>query len=167
MKFSNYLPEVPVEAKLLRFKIPPQKEHSCLDINRDFEFLSGVNARIPVDFINPDIYKEGSNLPFDKSDPLFQEVMAKSEKEEKSKDENLFLQLTRANSKSRFENLNSNDVSKYLRKTQIMTDKTRTVTYGENSKAEVSPRKLVQGKMNSVDPGTSETPQTYTSKYRE
>lgn len=167
MKFSNHLPQVPVEAKLLTFKIPPEKEHSCLDINRDFDFLSGVSSRIPVDFINPDIYKEGVGLPFDNSDPLYREVMSKSDREEKNQDENLFLQLTRANSKSRFENLNSKDVSKYLRKTQIMTDKTRTVTYGETSKPESFGARFSTGAMNSVAPASVETPHPYTSKYRD
>jgi len=77
------VPEVPIESKILKFKVPFKTEVPCLDVNRNMEMLCGLNGRIHIDFVNPRIYEVGIGEKFDYSDELFQEVMKLSEKEQK------------------------------------------------------------------------------------
>lgn len=76
------IPEVPVDQKCLKYKVPLKLEPPCLDVNWEFQFCDGLNGAIHIDFVNPAVYELGIGIPFDKErDDLYQEVMKCSQKE--------------------------------------------------------------------------------------
>jgi len=64
------MPDVPVEQKMLWFKVPFKVDSICLDVNREFNFCDGLNGYPHIDFVNPSVYEQGLGIPFE-TDELY------------------------------------------------------------------------------------------------
>ena len=152
LQFMCDLPPVPIEPKLVNFSIPLEKAikyaPTCLEMNQEQTLFAEVAGGINVDLINSKIYQQ--TLDHVKLNQLAEEdlelsrlvLSADSSKTVKA---NPNLNLARSNStkdimaklnlkkdkeKSRYSNLNKDEVSMYLRHTTIMTSGSSKV-YGQ------------------------------------
>ena len=152
-QFMCDLPPVPIEPKLLNFSIPLDRlikyNPTCLEINREQTFLADVMGGINIDLINQKQYAkkldsselkrlteedlELSKLVLNadstkiiKSDPHINLARSDSTQDILNK-----LNYKNDKQKSRYNNLDNEEVSMYLRHTQILTSGA-SKTYGKN-----------------------------------
>lgn len=152
-QFMCDLPPVPIEPKLLNFSIPLESlikySPTWLEINREQTFLADVMGAINVDLINQKQYEkkldnsemkklteedlELSRLVLNtdstkiiKSNPNINLARSDSTQDIMNK-----LNLKNDKQKSRYNNLDNDEVSMYLRHTQILSSGTANV-YGRN-----------------------------------
>lgn len=123
-QFMHELPPVPIEPKLINFSTPIENSinyaPTCLEMN----LMGDLTGGLDLDLINPEIYsqalskedlaqhkpieiKEPSHIPTSQSDPTL-DILGK-------------LNLKTDEEKSRYKNLNPNEVSMYLRNTTYLT----------------------------------------------
>lgn len=166
LKFMCELPPVPIEPKLLNFSIPLERaikyNPTCLEINREQTLFADLAGGINVDLINPKVYEKHLNqeeinqLPPEDLELSELVLSADATKVVKS---NPQLNLARSNStadimsklnlksdkeKSRYKNLDKDEVSMYLRHTTILTAGNSKV-YGQTFDDPVATVKNYQG----------------------
>jgi hypothetical protein len=152
-QFMCDLPPVPIEPKLVNFSIPLEKstkyKPTCLEMNQDQVFFTDLSSVLNVDLVNPKVYeKRLSKDQMQNLNPEDRELadLVLSADTTRSMKDNPSLNLTRSNStndlmsklklkrdkeKSRYSNLNNNEISMYLRHTSILTAGASKV-YGQN-----------------------------------